>query len=173
MTEYTPEQIKEHRRRWVEELKSGNWPQTQKCLMRVKGGEYDSPLGYCCLGVATVISEVAPQVETTNGVVSFASTAWYSDTNEHERHPEFTLLPRQVAEYLGVSCLAPNVFWKGKWVSLTHLNDNFGFTLPQIGVVIEAQSDTWLGGEEAYASGDPEWWDADRHMSVIPRPEVG
>ena len=44
MSDYTPEQIRENRRRWAEALESGGWRQCRKKYADLGGA-------YCCLGV--------------------------------------------------------------------------------------------------------------------------
>ncbi len=50
MTEYTKEQQAEHRKQWVEALRSGKYQQTKNALR--------DGAGFCCLGVACDISGV-------------------------------------------------------------------------------------------------------------------
>ncbi len=117
-TTWTPEQQAEHRKLWVEALRSGKYQQTTSQL-RLSGR-------YCCLGVACDLSGVGAW-EFNNYIV----------TNDDE---EDTTLPDGVKDWLGLSTNGGR-FDNGKRSeedsSLWGLNDN-GTTFAEIADIIEA-----------------------------------
>lgn len=133
MTEYTPEQIQENRRKWLEALRSGEFKQTTGVLARQND---DGKYGYCCLGVACEIS----------GVASRDLTRGYDDRVRKvygENEADLTL-PEEVRAWLGVETDSPNLASPvvvnddgDDETGLTILNDDYGFTFEQIADAIE------------------------------------
>lgn len=117
---WTQEEQKEHRRLWVEALRSDKYQQTTEEL-RVGNG-------FCCLGVACEISGLG---------------AWHDDkyiTSDHRHRGE--LDPESdVTRWLGLAsgngAFGPRGPF-GTQENLAHLNDN-GSTFAEIAAVIESE----------------------------------
>ena len=122
MSEYTTEELKEHRAKWVEALRSGKYEQTDGVLRDKEA------TGYCCLGVACEISEVGEwgiELNTT------------SDHDEAHYDGKFRLLPLSVAEWLGIA--TDHGYYRDGLdpKSLTEINDR-GFSFQKIADIIES-----------------------------------
>lgn len=117
MANWTPEQQKEHRRLWVEALRSGKYQQAQGAL-------HDAG-GFCCLGVACDISRLG---------------SWERSGADEDRFYlvdddlEDSVLPIAVQRWLGLR--APG--GEAQAYMLWHLNDN-GETFAAIADIIEAE----------------------------------
>ena len=116
-TQYTPAEIREHRRMWVEALRSGAYKQGTGYLCQVTetGERY-----YCCLGVACeVAGAAATQTVKTHGGVEVVV---YDEGQS-------TILPLGVTEWLGVVGQNPCVPTSHGGAALSHLNDyeHWGF----------------------------------------------
>lgn len=99
MTKYTEEEVQEHRRLWLEDLRSGKNKQTKNRLATV---EEDGTVGYCCLGRAC-------EVAIANGLDIPAETVVQYEGTEDERtvivygkEREYLTLPLAVAEWYGL-----------------------------------------------------------------------
>lgn len=146
----TPEQLY-NRLLWVADLMSGEFPQTRGCLTALSHGQIE---GHCCLGVA---AQRFSTLSTLRGWAEYGPT--------RSTH----LLPPEAADAMGL-IEAPCALWHGRWVALTALNDAFDFTLPEIGMVVQAQTDDWTGqspGEHFQI-----WNSSLMQRDDIPKPEV-
>ena len=121
MSKYTPEQVTEHRRAWIDALRSGEYPQTKFRLVVVKSSDPDQPVGYCCLGVACDLYGMVPTtVEAGRTLLKSFDGA-------------DAVLPNEVQEWLGLADNNPTVGGR----SLTSMNDN-GATFADIADHLEA-----------------------------------
>ena len=111
---YTAEEQLQHRMKWAEVLRSGEYKQGRSYLAR--DGKF------CCLGVACELyqKEVGDLVVE---VESFSTTRY--DNSVH-------VLPRKVQDWLGIT--ENGELKKGEYVA--HLNDH-GWTFEQIAELIE------------------------------------
>jgi hypothetical protein len=131
---------KENIRKWVDALRSGDYQQAQGAL-RHDGADQD---GYCCLGVACDISGLGRWVMVPeDDEYDFGPSARAYQVGE-----EYStgVLPRSVAEWLGVSDGNPDVNYdpEGPY-TLAGLNDGQRLSFEQIADVIERE---WLSEEE-------------------------
>lgn len=78
--------------KWIEALRSGEYPQTVGFLHDAKG--------YCCLGVACEIYIKEGLPLPTGRIEYFSSTFYYGDENETES------LPPEVQNWLGLSSIS-------------------------------------------------------------------
>ena len=114
MAKYTKQQQKEHRQKWTEALRSGDYKQGQNRLR-----DYEADL-YCCLGVACSISGLG---------------SWSNDKYYFGNAYEVSMLPDGVREYYGLAAVEGDyVGYTG--CSLTTINDTGG-TFDQIADIIE------------------------------------
>lgn len=95
MTEYTPEEIREHREQWLAELRSGNRQQVQGYLACPTP---DGEVGFCCLGVATELAGVpGRQIEGSMTYTKYGLAG------------EYLTLPDEARAWLGVSVSDPRI----------------------------------------------------------------
>ena len=148
MPTYTPEEQKEHRRLWVQALRSGEYEQCREQL--------HTETGYCCLGVACDISglgEWGTPGRANVGKIESETLTWYILQDESEMSA--TTLPDSVMHWLGFSSNSGVFNSRIKQVpadalpeelndvladsgkSLAVLNDR-GFTFHEIADIIEA-----------------------------------
>jgi hypothetical protein len=124
-TKWTPEQQKEHRKLWVEALRSGKYQQGRSVLK--------SPAGaMCCLGVACEISGLvkwAPLVGT-------GSNEGHEVDGEDRRFGRF-YAPSPVIEWLGLADDAGS-FGSSSRESLANMNDD-GANFAAIANIIESE----------------------------------
>jgi hypothetical protein len=144
---WTQEQIQENRRRWIAELRAGH-EQAQGVLVRTDAE--GAPVGFCCLGVATLYLGY-------DGAGRVAEDGYFLEFGEVS-----SALPDNTRMALGLVTSLPKVVWHGKSVPLHSLNDGFKFSLSEIADVIEAQDESWDGQTYSY----PIWM----AMDPIPRP---
>lgn len=85
MGKYKTEEQVQHRKEWIEALRSGKYKQVQAALRRSSG--------YCCLGVACDLSGLT---EWTTHDIDNGGNQWYSYFDEE------CILPSEVADYFGV-----------------------------------------------------------------------
>lgn len=126
--EYTIEQIKENRQKWLDALRSGNYKQGMSYLHYIdnKSNEHR----YCCLGVACDVAKIQDWKEmyrtpdssvysydSSYGVLSFDMKEWIGS---HKYDPAI--------------CYDPNL---GNWRAATYLNDGEGFTFSRIADALE------------------------------------
>jgi hypothetical protein len=129
-------QQREARRFWIQELRSGKYPQTQGTLRRLEprvdlnSGAIWREVGYCCMGVAA---------ENCPGVVASPRTSHMMYDDHAAR------LPDRAADWLGLTLDDPFILYEGESIRLSQLNDTLRLTLPEIADVIEAQADDWDG----------------------------
>lgn len=108
------------KRKWVEALRSGKYPQSRDFLQNRQG--------YCCLGVLcelAVKAGVAQKVDLkTAGLTSYDR--------------ETKVLPQSVCTWAGLDPNenSPDVWFAGEFTSLAYLNDT-GTPFPRIAEVIE------------------------------------
>lgn len=112
MTEYTAEQIKENRRKWVEALRSGKYKQA-KMVLREKGRTM------CCLGV---LADIAGCKWSRGG-----SGSWTADG-------EFQVAPQKAMDFVGLR-LKGAFYGKS---GLADMNDK-GASFDKIASVIERE----------------------------------
>ena len=98
MTEYTPDQIREHREQWLAELRSGNRQQVTGYLACTLPDDANE-VGYCCLGVATELA----------GVVSVSSTNRPYRLYANAGTDEYLVLPYEAKLWLGVTHSDPDL----------------------------------------------------------------
>lgn len=112
MSEYTLEQMKEHRRLWVEALRSEKYKQGQGVLRSTDDR-------YCCLGV----------------LCDLAGVEWRVDYCRRYRAGDmFSVAPRQAMDFVG---LADNAAIFGGGDALSSQNDR-GISFDKIADVIES-----------------------------------
>lgn len=87
---WTLEEQAEHRRLWVEALRSGKYPQTREGLCRIKDGKES----YCCLGVACEVA-IENGVSITKRPDSAVPWTLYNDS--------CGWLPEEVKDWLGLT----------------------------------------------------------------------
>lgn len=104
------------KRRWVEALRSGDFPQSV--------GALQTPTGFCCLGVLCEIA-VADHAASRD---RWGYQAPYLDDGSYDDE----LLPEGVAEWAGLSDVSPDVGAD----ALVELNDD-GATFEELAVLIE------------------------------------
>lgn len=130
----TPDEVAANRRVWLTALRSGNYAQGRHVLRN-----HDN---YCCLGVAedTLDCTWLPSVDRGSFVASHGG----------REHGSSTGLTTYSMRLLGLrsTWVAAWIPTHGSWqpVTLVNLNDDVGFTLPQIAAVIEDQGEDWTGG---------------------------
>jgi hypothetical protein len=122
MTTWTKEQQAEHRKLWVEALRSGKYEQTQA---RLKRGD-----GFCCLGVACDISGLGSfePDEMGNGVSRYVTDGDVSNN----------VLPTPVKQWLGLSNDEGYFISASGADYLTTLNDRGG-SFAAIADIIESE----------------------------------
>ena len=133
---WSPEEQKEHRRLWVEALRSGKYAQVTGALKSMRGA------GMCCLGVACDISGLGGW-ETD----AFSSEPGYLTETSYEKMK----LPLEVQEWLGLA-----TFWgtfddptaTSGTEELYQLNDS-GTTFAEIADIIESEPDGLIAKVEA------------------------
>ena len=115
MITWTKEQQAEHRKLWVEALRSGKYKQTRKRLR--------DETGFCCLGVACEVSGLGRWVEGRFVL------------NGDEVTSASIMLPQAVREFYGIAH-GEGGFGKS---GLTHENDSVRATFEQIADIIESE----------------------------------
>ena len=123
---YTEEQVAEHRRAWVEALRSGDYEQTSGTLKaeHYERGTVNKIVAHCCLGVACDLT-------VKDGVGEWDDDHCFNVPGER-RH--YGGLPEAVMEYYGIKS-EPQVSMPNGG-TLTYLNDR-GMTFDQIADIIE------------------------------------
>ena len=132
MSEYTPEEQKEHRKMWVEALKSGEYKQGMGALCRERNGTFE----YCCLGVACEISgpgKFVPRDYSQLGVYKFVIKDGQSQDGA---------LPKVVQDWLGLSDRYGS-YW-GISPSPLSTNNDRGTLFTSIADIIESEPDGLL-----------------------------
>lgn len=133
MANWTPEQQKEHRRLWVEALRSGKYRQAEGALKR-QGGEM------CCLGVACDISGLGKWVPAGEGTkLDFIIDGTVFGPN---------YLPEPVKNWLGVRTYNPKVRVGDNTTPLALLNDE-GVGFAEIADIIASEPEGLLAKPEA------------------------
>lgn len=115
---FTREQILEHRKAWLEALRSGNYPQARDQL-------FDGD-GYCCLGVACTVLGLEP-VDYDGQSFAYA----FGD----EKNP--VTLPYEGQVWLGLNTGNPAVAFPDGYQSLATLNDDGTWSFEDIADAIE------------------------------------
>lgn len=123
MATWTPEQQKEHRRLWVEALRSGKYQQAKNRL-RVANG-------FCCLGVACDIS----------GLGEWSGSGFYL-------YEDDKLLPIEVRNWLGLSGCMGGYGQGDKRAYLSDQNDE-GMSFSEIADIIESEPEGLLAPVES------------------------
>jgi hypothetical protein len=128
MMTWTPEETKEHRRLWVEALRSGKYKQGQSVLRNPDNA-------MCCLGVACEISGLVRWSETPVGL---DSSIGYEAVNDERDFSRF-YAPAPVVEWLGLAADS------GKFgdTSLAAMNDD-GTPFSAIADIIESEPEGLL-----------------------------
>jgi hypothetical protein len=99
MSKWTPEQQAEHRRAWIEALRSRKYKQT-KCTLRSTNAD-DKGFSYCCLGVACDLylkSGDAPEYMNWLQDNSFA----FAEPKYSDPYSDDVELPQPVMDWLGL-----------------------------------------------------------------------
>lgn len=131
MGTWTAEEQREHRKLWVEALRSGKYRQTDAALRR---GD-----GFCCLGVACDISGLGEWSDTdVDGKVIYRVG----------EEPAPNYLPKAVVSWLGVAGYNPRVKVDGGTEVLAMMNDN-GSSFTEIADIIESEPEGLLATAEA------------------------
>ncbi len=122
---WSPEEQKEHRKLWVEALRSGKYQQTDSFLFAGRG--------FCCLGVACDVSGLG----TWEKIHGFDYHAYVvgSDRSDND-------LPNAVRRWLGLT--SPEGLYheggeRGRGSCLSAQNDNYGATFSEIADIIERE----------------------------------
>lgn len=157
MSKYSPEEIQENRKKWVQALRSGKYTQTIGTLCRIRPWIFDAgenvgqtaPAGYCCLGVAVETFHTGVKQEIDSGQVSYESH--YTEVEYTDRpvlhYWETSSLTTDAQNRLGLTRDDPVVkLPNGDYRTLTDLNDDARLTFSQIAAVIEDQDPDWDGG---------------------------
>lgn len=104
---YTPEEIRAHRKAWIEALRSGNYEQGHAALHTLIGGKH----AYCCLGVACEIAGVPTgegkfRVAAQSVAGEDTQLFWYgaSGTDANEQ-----VLPLDAMAWLGLRTCNPTI----------------------------------------------------------------
>lgn len=116
-TEITVETILENRRRWAEALRSGEYEQGHSQLVNHYGEENPS---YCCLGVATILCG--------------------GDLINPKKGKSHLYAGLKTIEELGLvedAALTAVLDRAGRQVTLSVLNDSYGFTFAEIADLID------------------------------------
>lgn len=130
---WTPEQQAEHRAQWVAALRSGDYKQGTGALSYATD---DGTAHYCCLGVACELAVEAGVITSethTSGIV------YYADGQS-------AVLPREVADWLGLESREGYLKDGSAVVSLVDANDGEGLSFDGIATIIE-RGDVKLAGE--------------------------
>ena len=125
-SKYTPEEQAEHRRVWVEALKSGEYVQGRNALCQKNGDSSE----YCCLGVACEISglgEFVPKSKSTPNAFTFV-------TGRKTAH--HLVLPKVVRDWLGLRICDGS--YHGNGISMVTLNDR-GMSFRDLADIIESE----------------------------------
>lgn len=130
--EYTPDEIRENRRIWIEALESGDYTQ---CREKLTDGT-----GYCCLGVAGV-------------ALGFeVSTEYDGDDVSYEIDGNSGYLGCQVQRMLGFQTRIPSPIggptrndWDSEPMSFVSINDQLRWSFDQIADLLREQPDDWNG----------------------------
>lgn len=122
MTTYTPEQQREHRRLWVEALRSGKYQQAR--------GQLKKRGGMCCLGVACDLSKLG---------------AWQEEAYVGPHFDRYDALPEAVRDWLGLGSFTG---YLGNGESLASKNDD-GRTFAQLADIIESEPPGLIAKVEA------------------------
>jgi hypothetical protein len=125
---YTPEETKEHRRLWVEALRSGKYPQSTRHNLH-------DDYGFCCLGVACEISGLGKwdRDELTK--------RWLYDASGDAGHGAD--LPELVMSYYGMRDSLGMLHHIRSTDALYLLNDQ-GVPFPKIADIIESEPEGLL-----------------------------
>lgn len=129
--DYTPEQQREHRKLWVEALRSGKYQQALDDLR-------DNTGAMCCLGVACEIS----------GLGQWDGSGRY--VTDHDRHSGELNPNSDMTDWLGLANGAGSfgsVNEHDRRESLAHLNDT-GKSFSEIADIIEAEPEGLLAETE-------------------------
>ena len=128
MSKYIKEEQKEHRRMWVEALRSGEYEQGKGVLCHKD--EDDENVKYCCLGVACEISGLGEFVPRPNFPIAALNFATGEEQSQH------VVLPYAVRDWLGLGD-EEGSYHNGS-VSLTRNNDA-GVPFTSIANIIESE----------------------------------
>ena len=145
---WTPEEQAEHRKLWIEALRSGKYAQAKGALKQNANQrtlDENRDTKYCCLGVACDISGMGQWHSTQNTFLAPGEILWQSSH-----------LPGPIADWLGIQTadasfeinetgeidipmkFVLNITVLPLKTSLTILNDN-QFTFDQIAAIIEQE----------------------------------
>jgi len=106
--------------RWIEALKSGNYPKTKAALHRTVATG-DIPAGYCCLGVlASIVGDGRWEEWHVNGMEEF---------HFEDCPPEVAYLPGAFCMKVGLPCVLQN--------DLASANDDSDTFVPVIALIEE------------------------------------
>lgn len=133
MSDWTPEQIQEHRSAFLAALRSDEFTQGRHRLTTVRsklegGGEVD-----CCLGVACKLAQRAGIVRSmvSDGMVTYVATGDPGDRSSQT-------LPFAVRDWLGVEFINPRLPYQGGFWVAGELNDEDQLSFSEIADLFEA-----------------------------------
>lgn len=126
MTKYTSEEIQEHRRLWLEALRSGKYTQGRMRLATTYGD--DIPVRYCCLGVACDVA-IKSGLDLDVAKVDGGAALTFDGGSR--------VLPDRVQEWLGLEDRSPELRSTSEMMSLVGLNDSGDYTFEEIADLIE------------------------------------
>lgn len=130
-------QQRKNRQRWLKELRSGNYKQTDHCL---KSGD-----AYCCLGVLCDVYAKAKKIKN----------AWDNDSFVGCSSREVFNPPNDVLDWIGMTNRAGEyVTTKGKINDLTKLNDTKHLSFKQIAHIIEKEPEGLFEESRKKSNGD-------------------
>ena len=142
MSRYTKEEQAEHRRKWVEALRSGEYEQGQGALPQERNGTFE----YSCLGVACEISGLGEFVPRSNPQSNAFNFVVDGDQSQHVVMPDMVQywlgLPDDVQDWLGLS--DRHGWYDNHTGSLVNSND-FGASFNVIADIIESEPEGLIG----------------------------
>ena len=123
-------------KKWVAALRSGQYKQGTYALRK----KDDT---YCCLGV---LCDIVKKDLNLDWVEGKSYPKIYSIEGMEG------MLPKKIVEYVDLATCDPSLFYGGLLSNITHLNDNFKLTFPQLADCIEA---TWPEIKEVANEAEP------------------
>lgn len=126
-----------HQRAWVRALRSGEFQQTKNYLNVITSYEEDTPVGLCCLGVASMVANVPYRDQNSDGCIlrEFGPADGKSDKDR-----SFSVAPQMTIDWLGLrdsNGTFATIHYEGTKDCLSGMNDR-GMTFDQIADFIEA-----------------------------------
>jgi hypothetical protein len=108
--------------RWVQALRSGEYPQTRGALRRVSAIADGPPRGFCCLGV---LCDLAAKEGVTTPVEQGGLIGYRTVGRYNKPFTETSILPSEVRDWAGLD--SPyGLEWDNGLETLTSVNDGGG-----------------------------------------------